>query len=365
MKSSILFPSLVCVAAVGVYACNAKPATPVAPTPAETSAPDGSTLKASAPSAQSPVNDEKIQTAVVVLRAGAATLQYESPTPVNLQYRFQVMGPGGSVVHEQLVNGTTYEVTATLVDDARHTWRVRAEAQGEAGPWSSTASFVTRDPALINDPLTNGQTVGSPIGGTFCPGDPRCPAGVSGWMSTSCTDGLNYDIPTCDDCTMEFDITNIGKGEGVACGNDVKFVSMARAGDFGSFGAFRDSPWKVQLIQRADGAGTELEIVWRNGKASEHGNPGDHRIKMPRGSGGPNFRDTSVFHFVLKWTAGPPGGYHISVGTDGGPQVPYLIDGFGSHPYAPPNHRVQLGCSPRAESFPSAVYRNVRIYRNR
>jgi hypothetical protein len=362
MKSSILGPFVVCVAAVSLYACNANPATPVAPTPAETSGPDGTTLKATAPTPQSPVNNEKIQTAVLTLSASAATLEHESSTPVTLQYRFQVLTPANTVVVDELASGTTYAVTAPLADDTRHTWRVRAEAQGQAGPWSATASFVTRDPALLNDPLTNGQTVGSPIGGTFCPGDPRCPAGVAGWMSTSCTDAINYDLPTCDDCTMEFDITNIGKGEGVACGNDVKFVSMARAGDFGSFGAFRDSPWKVQLIQRADGAGTELEIVWRNGKASEHGNPGDHRIKMPRGSGGPDFRDTSVFHFVLKWT---PGGYHISVGTDGGAPVPYLIDGFGSHPYAPPNFRVQLGCSPRGESFPSAIYRNVRIYRNR
>jgi hypothetical protein len=360
MKSSVLFPFVVCVAAVSVYACNAKPATPVAPTPTETAAADGSTLKASAPSAQSPTNNEKIQSATIVLAAGTATLQYESDTPIQLQYRFQVLR-GSAIVDDALVNGTTYEVRATLADDTPHTWRVRAEAQGQAGPWSSTASFITRDPALVVDPLTNGQTVGSPIGGTFCPGDPRCPAGVAGWMSTGCSSGMNYDIPTCDDCTVEFDITNIGKREGVAaCGNDLKLLSMARAGDFSGFGPFRDSPWKVQLIQRNDGDGTGMEIIWRNGKASENGNPGDHRIKLT--SGGPDFRDSSVFHFVVKWT---PGGYHISFGTNGGPQVPYLIDGFGSHPYAPPNHRVQLGCTPRGESFPSAVYRNVRIYRNR
>jgi hypothetical protein len=352
MKRSILFPFAVCALAAAVYACNAKPATPVAPTPADTSGPDGSTLKANAPSAQSPVNDEKMQTATVVLRAGAATLQFESATPVQLQYRFQVLNPANNVVVNALVSSTTYEVTAELADDTRHTWRVRAEVAGEAGPWSSSASFVTRDPALVVDPLTNGRTVGQQIGGRFIPG--------TGWQSTSTTSGINYLIPTCDDCTMEFDITNIGKGEGVCCGNDLKFLSMAPEGDFSSFGAFRDSPWKMQLIQRADGDGTGLEIIWRNGAADEHGNPGDHRIKM--NGGGPDFRDTVVFHFVVRWD---PSGFNISVGANGGPQVEYLEDGFGGIGYAPPNHLIQLGCTPRAESFPAAIYRNVRIYRNR
>lgn len=340
----------VCAIAVGVYACNAKPATPVAPTPSDNAASDGSTLKASAPSIQSPNNNEKVQSSVVTLRAGAATLQYESATPVKLQYRFQVLR-GTTVVDNALVDGTTYDVQATLADDTAHTWRVRAEAQGEGGPWSSNGTFVTRDPALVVDPLTNGRTVGGQIGGQFVPG---------GWQSLSPRDGINYDIPTCEDCTVEFDITNISEAEGVAVGNDLKFLSMASAGDFSGFDAFRDSPWKMQLIQRADGDGTGLEIVWRNGEADPDGNPGDHRIKMT--CCGPDFKDSSVFHFVVRWS---PSGYNVSVGTNGGGQVEYLADGFGGIPYAPPNHRVQLGCTPRGESFPNAIYRNVRIYRNR
>jgi hypothetical protein len=356
MTRRILFLFAVCVLAVGMYACNAKPATPVAPAPVDNTAPDGSTLKASAPTVQSPNNNEKIQAATIVLRAGAATLQYESATPVALQYRFQVLSPGGTVVHDALVDDTTYEVQAALADDTPHTWRVRVEAQGQAGPWSSAASFITRDPALIVDPLTNGRTVGIQIGGNFTD------IGGGGWRSNSTQDGISYDIPTCADCTVEFDITNIGKKEGEPFRRDLKFLSMASAEHFGGFGAFRDSRWKMQLIQRADGAGTELEIIWRNGRASESGNPGDHRIKMRPGSGGPDFRNQSVFHFVVRWS---PSGYHISVGTNGGPQVPYLVDGFGGIAYSPPRHRVQLGCVPRSESIPNAIYRNVRIYRNR
>ncbi len=343
----------VCTITAVAYACgDAKPATPVAPTPPENAASDGSTLKASAPSAQSPNNNEKINTAVVVLTAGASTLQYESATPVTLQYRFQVMSPSGAVVDNALVSGTTYEVAATLADDTRHTWRVRAEAEGQGGPWSSTASFVTRDPALVVDPLVNGRTVGRQLGGTFVSGQ--------GWMALNLGDAIDYDIPTCDNCTVEFDITNIGPGEGYSFQRDLKFLSMGDADFFGGFGPFRDHDWKMHLVQRADGDGTGLEIIWRNGGRDPVGNPGDHRIKMT--CCGPDFQNSSVFHFVVRWT---PGGYNISVGTNGGPQVEYLADGFGGLAYAPPNHRVQLGCAPREETIPNSIYRNVRIYRNR
>jgi hypothetical protein len=340
-----------CAAAAVTFACNSKPGTPVTPTPTTTSASDGSTLKASAPTVQSPANDIKLTSSVVVLTAGAATLQFQNASGVALQYRFQVMNPAGTVVDNALVSSTTYQVASTLIEGVRHTWRVRAEANGEAGPWSSTASFLTRDPAIVNDPLTNGTSVGRVIGGRFING--------VGWQSTGTTTGIQYDIPTCDNCTIEFDLTNVGKGEGNCCGNDLKMLSMGDANAWGSFGAFRDHPWKMHLVQRADGDGTGLEIIWRNGGTDPDGNPGDHRIKML--GGGPDFRDTSVFHWVLKWT---PGGYEISVSTNGGPLVEYLEDGFGGRGFAPPNHRVELGCIPRGESFPAAIYRNVLIKRN-
>src|SRR5262249_4456599 len=124
----------------------------------------------------------------------------------------------------------------------------------------------------------------------------------------------------------------------------------------GSFGAFRDGAWKMHLKQRADGDGTGFDIVWRNNTGT---GAGDHRIKTL--SGGPDYRNSNVEHFVVKWS---PAGYTISESTNGGPLEDYLADGFGGIPYAPGNHRVSLGCYPRSESFPSAIYRNVKIKRN-
>src|SRR5262249_42309795 len=273
------------------------------------SAPDGSTLKATAPAPQSPINDQQLAVSQVVLVTGESTAQFAGGVP--LQYRFQLFNGGGGLVQDSgPVGGTSWPVTAPLQGRQRYTWRTRAEYQGASGPWSSTASFIAAETALVFDPLTNGSTVGAQRGGFFT---------SQGWMSNSRDSGIDYDIPTCTSCTVEFDITNIGKGEGNCCFADLIFLSMADAGSFVGFSPFRDGPWKMHLKQRADGDGTGFDIVWRNGAS---GGNNDHRIKTL--SGGPDYRDGSVFHFVVAWSEA---GYNISVGTDGGAPQQYLADG--------------------------------------
>jgi len=334
-----------CALATSVLACSsANPATPVAPaTTGATSAADGSTLKVDGPAAVSPANDQKMTSPVVDLTARAATLQFPSAAPIALQYRFQVFNPAGTLVENALVSDTTYRVTAALAPNTRHTWKVRAEAQGQAGPFSGVASFITEDPAIINDPLTDGTTIGGRLGGTFIPGQ--------GWQSLSLTDGINYDVAGgCADCRLEFDATNFGGQEGLPYFKDLKWVSMADPNSFGDFNSFRNTPWKMHLVQRADFP-TGMEIIWRNGAVqSEGGDPGDHRIKLP--STPISFSSSQNYHFQLDWG---PRGYEIAVN---GTFV--FGDGWG-HLYDIAPLRIQLGCIPRAESFVGIIYRNVRL----
>jgi len=328
----------------GAIACSsANPATPVAPTATgANAAADGSTLKTDAPGTVSPINDQKLTSPVVNLTARPATLQFASATPVTLQYRFQVFNAAGTMVENALASGTTYLVTATLNPNTRHTWRVRPESAGEPGPWSSTASFVTEDPAIINDPLIDGTTKGTRIGGRFIAGQ--------GWQSGSLTDAIDYDLPSgCVDCRLEFDATNFGGQEGFSFQKDLKWVSMGDAGAFGSFDAFRNHPWKMHLVQRADFP-TGMEIIWRNGGANPTGDPGDHRIKL--NSTPITFSSAQVYHFQLDWGTL---GYAISVN---GLEV--LADGW-DHWYELTNLRIELGCIPRAESFVGIIYRNVKL----
>ena len=114
----------VCALTAGALACSsANPASPVAPaTSGPSAAADGSTLKVSAPAVVSPANDQKMTSSVVDLTASASALQFQSATPVALQYRFQVFNDAGTLVDNALVNGTTYRVSTTLAPNARHTW---------------------------------------------------------------------------------------------------------------------------------------------------------------------------------------------------------------------------------------------------
>jgi len=335
----------VCALAASVYACSsANPAAPVAPsTQGPAAAADGSTLKVSAPGAVSPANDLKLTSPVVDLSATSSTFQFTPATPVALQYRFQIFNAAGTMVENALVSGTTYRVASTLEPNTRHTWRVRAESQGQAGPFSSTLSFITEDPAIINDPLTDGTTKGARIGGQFL--------GSQGWQSLSLTDAIAYTVQAgCVDCRLEFDATNFGGQEGFPYAKDLKWVSMGDPGAFGSFGAFRDHPWKMHLVQRADYP-TGLEIIWRNGAVEVNGgDPGDHRIKLT--SSPISFSSTAVYHFTLDW-----GFFGYSIKING---IEVLADGW-DHWYEVAPLRIELGCTPRAESFVGIIYRNVKL----
>jgi hypothetical protein len=333
----------VCALVAGSLACSsANPAAPVAPaTTGPTAAADGSTLKATAPGTVSPVNDLKLTSATVILSARAASLMFPTATPVAFQYRFQVFNAAGTMVENALVSSTTYQVTSQLAPNSRHTWKVRAEAAGEAGPFSAAASFITQDPSIINDPLTDGRTTGERIGGTFIAG--------AGWQSNGLTDAIQWDIPGgCYDCRLEFDATNFGGQEGLPYEKDLKWVSMGDPNAFGNFNFFRDHPWKMHLVQRADYP-TGLEIIWRNGGTDPNGgDPGDHRIKLT--SSPISFSSSRVYHFQLDW-----GLFGYSIAING---IEVLSDGW-DHWYEVAPLRVQLGCIPRAESMVGIIYRNV------
>lgn len=155
-RTCIIAITAASLAAAGFVGCSSSstPLSPAATTPA--TVPDAS-LKASAPTVQSPVNDARSSSlSSTTLVAGAATPQY---APLALQYRFQVFNDTNTLVADSgLMAGPTYTVTTTLTPLKRYTWRVRAEYQGAAGPWSSTASFTTpQQPPAYNRPIGNWQ----------------------------------------------------------------------------------------------------------------------------------------------------------------------------------------------------------------
>jgi hypothetical protein len=359
MKTKILL--CVCTLAIGVFVACGKSAAPASPSGAAGAegnlGPDGATLKIGAPPLSSPANgfqfarNAPIQVTITNVQGTYATF----PVTYELELRNSAGTSVITTMKQPAGSGptTTFTITTSLTADTVFSYRARATKDNLFGPWSATGTF--RTPIAVGifgstviDPLTEGFTVGKQKGGHFIQG--------VGWQATTVNDGIDYDITTCPSCRIEFDLTNVSEGEGVCCNADMKFLSMGDGAAFNSFQDFRDHPWKMHLVQRGDGDGTGLEIIFRNGGTDPEDNPGDHRIKMT--CCGPDFRDSSVFHFVIDYS---PAGYNISVGTNGGPQVTYLVDGFGGIPYAPPNHRISLGCYPRSETIPGAIYRNVTV----
>ena len=119
----------------------------------------GVTLKATAPVPASPINGEEtndVRVTLVTENASAENVNVEVP----FTYRFELYADGdamtrvdaGTVV--QGVGTTSYDVPSKIEHNARYVWRVRAEYEETAGPWSMNATFRTPS-ASIAAPIPN------------------------------------------------------------------------------------------------------------------------------------------------------------------------------------------------------------------
>ncbi|HEY7448681.1 MAG TPA: hypothetical protein VH702_11070, partial [Vicinamibacterales bacterium] len=178
---------LVCsvLAAALAVACADDAGNPASPSaavpPGADAAPDGSTLKASAPAAISPVNNQRLDTPEILLTVRNSTTSFTTALP--LAYRFEVYNAAGVRVYQsELVPGegdgtTDHAVTAQLEGDQTYQWWARAELSGGIGPWGARAAFFLENSNgyirgnELYDPLINGKTVGQIHGPvTFIPG---------------------------------------------------------------------------------------------------------------------------------------------------------------------------------------------------
>lgn len=164
-------------------ACSRQPSTPVSPSgaaiPESEAAPDGSTLKVTAPTPVSPINNAQPEQLVLVLTKGSGKFD----AAVAPSYEFEIRNAAGNPVSgcsATLPGGggstVSYTPACSLEFDSPYTWRGRAVLGTGTGPWSSAAAFRTPAGGYIRDnevydPLVNGKTVGEVIGDvTFIPG---------------------------------------------------------------------------------------------------------------------------------------------------------------------------------------------------
>ena len=319
--------------------------------------PPGNTSLA-APVPRSPANGAEITGVRPTLEVTNAVA---TGTVGTVTYRFEISEvadfPAGSrtVVMDSVAQGngtTSVQVPVDLQPNFPYFWHARASSTSVTSTYSANQTVRTenkgfRNGQTIYDPLTNGQTVANQrFGGHFETGS------NGGWQADSVNDSLDYDIPTCSSCRVEFDATNFDRSTSPV-DVDLKWFSMGDGSVFNDFFAFRDSPWKMHVEKKSAEAGA-VKLIWRRGCAtSEDCDNTDNRHEAVAWS------PSKVYHFTLEWGGG---GMSINICEwNGTACVATVYQATGTGSYAPPNHRLELGTRPRSETLTGARFRNFKV----
>lgn len=131
------------------------PVSPSAATGATSANPDGSTLKVSAPVLVSPGGGERVGNRRPTFVFNNSTGKFAS---VNLTYRLELLdGTGNFVLARPVQQGggqSSYDLDTELIYNVDVQWRVRAEVDGQVGPWSSVETFKSPVQPAAGGPVT-------------------------------------------------------------------------------------------------------------------------------------------------------------------------------------------------------------------
>jgi hypothetical protein len=133
-----------------VTACsggNSAPTSPSAAAGGSAAGPDGSTLKATAPSLQSPTGGGRTNSTKPTFEVGRSNGKFVAST---FRYRIEVSTPGGNPVYtsaplDAAGDQLSHQMPFDLALDTAYRWRARAENGGSFGPWSGYGEFRTID----------------------------------------------------------------------------------------------------------------------------------------------------------------------------------------------------------------------------
>jgi hypothetical protein len=274
------------------------------------------------------------------------TIQNVSPSDGSVPtYTFQVsvsdsyspIAAQESGVAQGASGQTSWRVNSPLAPGT-YFWRARANAGSTSGPFSGNDRFTTTGPTdgniLVQDPLTNGLSVGMVRGGEFVSG---------GWRINNLDEHIRYEIPTTSNGFLEFEAM------GLRPQNYERQAYMLFAMWDPEGGEFRTNPFRVN-VQKLDTSHLSPYMRLRFISRRDEQNTGFHKLDWD-----PNHR----YRFRLEW--GP--------GEDRN-EARFYIDGaevmsvIYKPEYLPGTHWVELGVNEsRNESLIGAIYSNVRIGR--
>jgi hypothetical protein len=328
-------------------ACGRTAPTPVSPTSAAkgstdaAAAADGSTLKVSAPTVVSPINDEVTADTAPTLVASASSGKFQASS---LAYDFELYDADNVKVQTLVLAGSSWKVAA-LEFDKRYTWRVRATSDNAYGPWSAFAAFRTPEGRgymrgnELYDPLTNGQSIGELHDATLIPGQGVRLNGQESWVE--------YRLPaTLTDGEMSMIITNLGNE-----GWKTKVASMLQ----GDGVNVTDNAYRLTLDRRNADSGGTVRYTLRS-RGVDAGEPN---------AGGMGWSRSKLYLWTYTWNNGQS---RLTV-RDGGANGPVVKSVGASYraPYAPNPHIIRLGSvlgRAGSETLPGAIIRNVWVSPN-
>jgi hypothetical protein len=348
----------VCALAV-VVACSKQSSQPSAPSAVDPSIveanADGSTLKATAPTLQSPVDGVRLPANEPVnLVIGNSTTAFVPNVP--LVYRFELINAAGAVVEEVVIEGgpgtTVRTVTAELESEQPYQWRARAEYEGVAGPWSGHQAFISPQSEgyirgnEIYDPLINGKTVGTIHGAVqFIPG-----VGVKllDWTSY-----ISYELPqTLYEGEYSLLVTNMPQNTE---GDKQKVMAMAQG-----YSDLTTNDRRMTVEKRGDPQGTIAFRFLTHDDAAETVGNSERR--------GYRFQADLVYFFQATWRSNFFN-LHIKENGANGHTIYDFGKPYHGRPYDPNPHVVYVGApvprgGPAAASIENTIYRQIWVSNN-
>ena len=344
-----------------LVACNRNSPSPVSPSAAgvttEGAAPDGSTLKATAPVPVSPVNGQQPDGSVVLVASKA----HGKFTELNLAYEFEVYNSANQRVYASGIvaadgsANVSHTVAGGLEFDQPFTWRARAVYQGAVGPWSSAASFRSPSGGYIRgseifDPLTNGRTVGTVVGGTqFIQG--------KGIQLLGHDSHVTYVLPATLEAG-EFSVMVTGIDEG-SPGDKTKVLSMQEG-----FGDITPNDYRFTAEKRGASYQIPGAVTFRmiNGDARNEDFINDGFRT------GVAFSDERWYFWKITWN-NASGSLEVREDGPAGRVIYFDSVSTNGHAYRPQPHVVQLGQpigrgGPQDASIPGAIYKNLWVSAN-
>ena len=342
-RGLLLFMSPVALVAL-MIACgsnSSSPTTPSSSTPVSSTDPS-----LTAPALRSPSLGEQIETIQPELQIGNATGGSGPRT-----YTFEISSDSGfrtivlreTDVREGLGGVTMFKVEITLLEaDTQYHWRARAETSAGTGPYSEQSNFVVKaaftrnrpSGVVVFDPLNNGGTIGTQMGGNFVPG---------GWQPELNTDCIRYQIPTLIQGIITFETRNVNSPNPMP--GKRMLISMWDP----SKGEYTTNPFRMHLqkLDRSTVRFDDVRLRWIS--RGQETNTGITFF---------DFEPDIDYSWRIEWGKFPGiPSQHVKIFLDGFE----ILNRNYDREYSPNPHWVELGNCERAETLEEAIWSNLII----